>query len=75
MNLEETIIFYLRAESGRFHAACKKIEGKGYSFESITSCISELERNGKIIVMPYDEMDTNQKYAFDKENEVIYKII
>ena len=50
MNLEETIIFYLRAESGRFHAACKKIEGKGYSFESITSCISELERNGKIIV-------------------------
>ena len=75
MNLEENIIFYLRAESGRFNSACKKIEGKGYSFASINSCVSELKRNGKIIEMPYDEMDSNQKHAFDKENEVIYKII
>ena len=85
MDLKERILYYLVLYNGRSKPV-KEIVEQDIILEvsikeqdrylyNIGSCFLELEKEGKIKLIPYSEMNCDQRFAYDRDKDTIYEII
>ena len=85
MDLKAKVLHYLRAYNGRSKPVKTRIEEdiileipkkeQSKYLIHIYDCFCELENEGKIKLIPYSEMTSNQKWIYDRDKEPIYNII
>ncbi len=85
MNVKEKVLWYLSVYDGEKQGAKKRVEEdlimglprKEHNkiSDMIFNAFMDLEGKGNIKIIPYDEMTDNQKFRFDREGKIFYRII
>ena len=85
MDVKDRLLWYLRVYDGRSKLAKARTEEDIYIEFSrkeqtrmvcyMYDAIAELEQEGKIRLIPYSEMNAQQKKTYDEDQEAIYEII
>ncbi len=85
MNVKEKILWYLSVYDGEKQGALKRVEEDlictlprkehGKISDMISLAFLELQTKGNIKIIPYENMTENQKFRFDNEGKIFYKIL